>query len=95
VLEDGARRWLMEALREHRREEVERWAPFASLTRKEGQVLALLMEGHAAEEIAASQSLAITTIRSQIRSILQKLGVSSQLAAAALAHAAGWKPERS
>jgi DNA-binding NarL/FixJ family response regulator len=93
VLEEGARRQLLVALRDHRLEEQVRLSPFARLTKKEAQVLARLMEGNAPEEIAGSQSVAITTIRSQIRSILQKLGVNSQLAAVALAHAAGWIPD--
>lgn len=93
VLEDDARRTLLKALRDHRLEEQERRRPFARLTTKEGQVLARLMEGHPLAEIAGSQSVSITTIRTQIRSILQKLGVNSQLAAVALAYAAGWLTE--
>jgi hypothetical protein len=44
-----------------------------------------MMEGLNAEEIAQSHFVAVTTVRSQIRSVLQKLGVRSQLAAVALA----------
>ena len=36
--------------------------------------------------------MALTTVRSQIRSILRKLGVRSQLAAVAQANRAGWRP---
>jgi hypothetical protein len=39
--------------------------------------------------IAAASYVSLSTVRSQIRSILTKLGVSSQLAAVALAHDAG------
>jgi two-component system, NarL family, nitrate/nitrite response regulator NarL len=63
---------------------------FAALTYREEVVLAELLEGHCAEEIAKSAFLSISTIRSQIKSILQKLGVNSQLAAVALARRAGW-----
>ncbi len=63
---------------------------FAILTEREGHVLAELMDGHCAEEIANAGGVSISTVRSQIKSILQKLGVSSQLAAVALARRAGW-----
>ena len=63
---------------------------FATLTHREQVVLAELMEGHCAEEIAKAAFVSISTIRSQIKSILQKLGVNSQLAAVAMARRAGW-----
>lgn len=63
---------------------------FADLTEREKVVLAELMEGHCAEEIAHASFVSISTIRSQIKAILQKLGVSSQLAAVALARRADW-----
>jgi two-component system nitrate/nitrite response regulator NarL len=63
---------------------------FANLTDREEVVLAELLEGHCAEEIAKAAFVSISTIRSQIKSILQKLGVNSQLAAVALARRAGW-----
>jgi len=63
---------------------------FASLTKREQVVLAELMEGHCAEEIANAAFLSISTVRSQIKAILQKLGVNSQLAAVALARRAHW-----
>lgn len=64
--------------------------PFTVLTEREQVVLAELVEGHCAEEIANAAFVSISTIRSQIKSILQKLGVNSQLAAVALARRAGW-----
>ena len=63
---------------------------FAILTEREQVVLAELMEGHCAEEIANAAFVSISTVRSQIKAILQKLGVNSQLAAVALARRAGW-----
>jgi two-component system, NarL family, nitrate/nitrite response regulator NarL len=66
---------------------------FADLTQRETSVLAELMEGHCAEEIANAAFVSISTVRSQIKAILQKLGVSSQLAAVALARRADWSPE--
>lgn len=69
--------------------------PFALLTEREQFVLAELIEGHCAEEIAGAAYVSISTVRSHIKSILQKLGVSSQLAAVALARRAGWCFEES
>lgn len=63
---------------------------FGVLTPREQCVLAELMEGHSADAIAARSSVAVSTVRSQIKAILQKLGVNSQLAAAGLARRAGW-----
>jgi DNA-binding NarL/FixJ family response regulator len=63
---------------------------FEVLTERERVVLAELMEGHCAEEIATSAFVSISTVRSQIKAILQKLGVNSQLAAVALARRVDW-----
>ena len=60
------------------------------LSVREREVLSALTEGHSAEMIAEAQFVALGTIRSQIRSILRKLGVNSQLAAVAEARRAGW-----
>lgn len=70
------------------RHDVETW--LAELTGREREVLAALIEGWSAETIAAEQFVALGTVRTHIRSILRKLGVSSQLAAVALARRAGW-----
>jgi len=66
-------------------------APFGQLTPREQQVLAQLMDGQPAEAIARASYLSISTVRSQIKSILAKLGVTSQLAAVARARQAGWR----
>lgn len=66
---------------------------FSVLTERERFVLAELMEGHSAEEIAKAAIVSISTVRSQIKAVLQKLGVNSQLAAVALARRAGWSPD--
>jgi two-component system nitrate/nitrite response regulator NarL len=66
---------------------------FGDLTERERFVLAELVEGHCAEEIATAAFVSVSTVRSQIKAILQKLGVSSQLAAVALARRAGWSPD--
>jgi DNA-binding CsgD family transcriptional regulator len=54
------------------------------LTPREAQVLERLSEGDTASEIALADYVAVATVRSQIRSILRKLDVSSQLAAVAI-----------
>jgi DNA-binding NarL/FixJ family response regulator len=65
-------------------------ARLALLSAREREVLSALAEGRSAEAIADEQFVALGTIRSQIRSILRKLGVNSQLAAVAEARRAGW-----
>lgn len=55
----------------------------ASLTRREMQVLEELSQGRAVAQIAASRGVTVGTVRTQVKSILRKLGVSSQLAAVA------------
>ncbi|MET0740459.1 MAG: response regulator transcription factor [Candidatus Nanopelagicales bacterium] len=63
---------------------------FERLTHREGLVLTALIDGMSAEEIADAHFVAVTTVRSQIRAVLQKLGVRSQLGAVAIANRAGW-----
>lgn len=90
VLGQDRRVALTGAYRREARARRDRLAPFDVLTRREQQVLAELMSGHGADAIARRASVSTSTVRSQIRAILQKLGVSSQLAAAAMASQAGW-----
>jgi DNA-binding NarL/FixJ family response regulator len=67
-------------------------ARLASLTAREAQVLGHLMLGRNVHEIAATGVVSEATVRTQVKSILGKLHVSSQLAAVGLAHQAGWRP---
>lgn len=73
-------------------EERARRAVFDGLTRTERGVLARLMAGDSAEEIAAARVVSVATTRTQIQAILRKLGVNSQLAAVAAAREAGFQP---
>jgi two-component system nitrate/nitrite response regulator NarL len=57
------------------------------LTPRELQVLDLLRTGEPVRAIAARLELSEATVRSQVRAVLQKLGVRSQLAAVALLRA--------
>ncbi len=67
---------------------------FATLTHAEAGVLRELMDGATPETIAANRYVAVSTVRSHIRSILAKLGVNSQLAAVTLAFRSGWSDLR-
>lgn len=70
-----------------RRDEAERegvHARMRSLTARESEVLRLLHLGRSVQEIAGIRGVARSTVRSQVRSVLRKLGVSSQLAASAV-----------
>jgi two-component system, NarL family, nitrate/nitrite response regulator NarL len=62
------------------------------LTVREREVLAHLMRGHTVREIAETGVVSEATVRTQVKSILAKLGVTSQLAAVGLAHKVGWRP---
>ena len=88
----ATREALLDELRSHRASLGRALSPFQRLTSCEQRVLGALIEGMSAEEIAEAHFVALTTIRSQIRAILHKLGVRSQLAAVAQANRAGWRP---
>ena len=77
-------------LDDQRRADRRRLAPFESLTPRERDVLALIVDGRPAAEIARRSYVSLPTIRTQIRSILQKLEVNSQKEAAAMARELGW-----
>jgi DNA-binding NarL/FixJ family response regulator len=84
---------LADELQQYRARQRERLAPFRALTAREAFVLQDLMEGRSAEVIASGSFVALSTVRSQIRAILSKLNVSSQLAAVALAQQARWSAD--
>lgn len=90
VLDPNERHELLAALRLARRERQERLTPFERLTARERQVLAALGNGKCVETIAAEWTVSEATVRSQVRAVLTKLDVGSQLAAVAKARAAGW-----
>jgi DNA-binding NarL/FixJ family response regulator len=93
TMQPAARDALLSELDEHRREADHLESLFGRLTERERQVFAAIVGGSTADEIAAQQFVAVSTVRSHIRSILEKLGVNSQLAAVALARRSGW-PDR-
>ena len=82
---------LLGELRRQRAADRLRLEPFERLTPREQDVLRGLVEGKAAEKIAEEAYVSLATVRSQIRAILLKLDVNSQLAAVALVRRAGWR----
>jgi DNA-binding NarL/FixJ family response regulator len=92
VLSTAQRYELMAELRAARAAHNRDLAPFQSLTPRERMVLTGLAHGHRAEVIAEAAVVSEATVRSQIRSVLTKLGVNSQLEAVALAWTVGWFP---
>ena len=66
----------------------------ALLTRREGDVLLLLRDGHSNAQIAAALAIGVETVRSHARNIYRKLGVTSRrsLRAPAGVPAAGFRP---
>ena len=90
VLDPGRRHELIAAARRARDERSARLAVFGQLSPREAQVLRLLAAGQAAAGIARAAHVSEATVRTQIRAVLSKLEVQSQLQAVALARRAGW-----
>nr|WP_281374640.1 LuxR C-terminal-related transcriptional regulator [Nocardioides soli] len=64
------------------------------MTPREEAVLGELMQGRTVRDIASSSFVSEATVRTQVKAILSKLEVSSQLAAVGIANTAGWQPPR-
>lgn len=92
VLSTALRYQLMAELRTARTARSKDLAPFTALTPKERVVLSAMTQGQRAEAIAAVAVVSQATVRTQIRGVLAKLGVTSQLEAVALAWTVGWVP---
>lgn len=93
VISERRRVDLLEAASTSRQNEKDRLLPFRELTKREAVVLGHLVNAKSAEEIAGLEFVSLATVRSQIQSVLRKLGVNSQLAAVALANERGWSPD--
>ena len=65
-------------------------APFERLSTREAEVLQVLAHGQSVAAIATASVVSEATVRSQVRAVLQKLGVNSQLEAVAMAHRHRW-----
>jgi DNA-binding NarL/FixJ family response regulator len=83
---------LLRAWHQQRSELQETTAKLSLLTLRESQVLGQLMHGRTVHDIATRSVVSEATVRTQVKSILAKLEVSSQLAAVGLAHQVGWRP---
>lgn len=84
VMSDGVRQAWLRYHDEHQAQQRERTRRLDRLSERESQVLQLLAQGMRAADIAARFVVSMTTVRTQIRSILAKLDVTSQLEAVAL-----------
>ena len=62
----------------------------SALTAREAQVLGQLMLGQTVREIADAWRVSEATVRTQVKAVLAKLQVSSQVAAVGLARQTGW-----
>jgi DNA-binding NarL/FixJ family response regulator len=89
VMSDGDRRRWLDVDRARRRRSLQEQRVVSHLTPRERAVLQRLARGQKAAAIAAANGVSLETVRSQIRSIRVKLGVSSQLEAVALLRAMG------
>ena len=84
------RRRLLREARERDAVRATQLAPFARLSHREQDVLRALAQGNNVSVIASTNVVSEATVRSQVRSILMKLGVCSQLEAVAQANRCGW-----
>jgi DNA-binding NarL/FixJ family response regulator len=63
--------------------------PSATLSPREGQVLAFVVDGYSNREIAAELGIAHNTVKNHVRTILRKMGARNRAHAAALAVSQG------
>jgi DNA-binding NarL/FixJ family response regulator len=80
---------LLRGLMQRRREQDDAFRRVTRLTRREREVLHLLVDGAGTESIARSLVISPQTARTHIQHILSKLGVHSRLEAAALVNEGG------
>jgi two-component system nitrate/nitrite response regulator NarL len=95
VVDADERETLLRQWEDHRLAVEDQRGRLESLTPREREVLARLREGTPVRDIARLSVVSEATVRTQVKSILAKLGVTSQLAAVGLAHNAGWRPPES
>ena len=92
LMDETERAELIALARENGLEEREIRARFERLTPREAVVLGHLMRGESVHDVAATFVVSESTVRTQVKRILGKLAVSSQLAAVGLANRVGWQP---
>jgi DNA-binding NarL/FixJ family response regulator len=92
VMDRVEREQLIQLWRENRQRMQVLFDRLQLLTPREQAILGHLMKGRQVREIADLSVVSEATVRTQVKSILAKLEVSSQLAAVGLAHELGWRP---
>jgi DNA-binding NarL/FixJ family response regulator len=90
VLAPRERLRLLDAARRGHEQRMNALAPFGHLTPRECDVLRELTQGHTVAEIARRAVVSEATVRSQVQSVLTKVGVRSQLEAVVAAQRCGW-----
>jgi DNA-binding NarL/FixJ family response regulator len=91
VMDADEREDLLQAWHQRRVEVKELGSRLELLTSREREVLGHLTLGRTVRDIASIGFVSEATVRTQVKSILAKLEVSSQLAAVGLAHHVGWR----
>jgi DNA-binding NarL/FixJ family response regulator len=86
------REGLLSSFHEEKHEHQQLRSRLDLLTAREREILGHLMLGRPAREIARRSFVSEATVRTQVKSILAKLGVPSQVAAVGVAHRARWLP---
>ena len=92
VMDAAEREALIGFWTQERQESQELRERLERLTAREREVLGQLMAGHPVRAIAHASVVSEATVRTQVKAILSKLEVSSQLAAVGLARQVGWDP---
>lgn len=92
LMTDHERQEHLALLRQHEHDRQVQLEPFEALSPREQEVLGELVRGRTVDEIATADVVSVATVRTQVRAILHKLDVGSQLVAVAEARAAGWIP---
>jgi DNA-binding NarL/FixJ family response regulator len=92
VMTHAQRAQLQHEAEDHARREHELATRFARLSAEEASVLARLMEGEVAHDIARTSAQSPSVVYARVNSILTKLGVTTWLGAVGLASEHGWQP---
>ena len=85
---------LIDAASQHRSENRDIASRLEHLTRREMEILGALMRGMQVGDIARAGVVSEATVRTQVKTILAKLELTSQLAAVGAAHKVGWRCPR-
>ncbi len=92
VMTQAQRVQLQHEAEDSARREHELGTRFAQLSVDEARVLARLMEGEVANDIARTSAQSPSVVHARVNSILTKLGVTTWLGAVGLANEYGWRP---